>query len=461
LSTWAKLTHAVPITRFIAIGMLGCQGGPMDAREEWAYATGLQAAVWGHPLTSYLTTNAGALSAGAARVNDLRKFTTLKTAADRYVVTPNNVTIDAYAIFDVRAEPVVVHVPALSDRRWYIVQIGDYFDEVVHNVGGIAGHQPGDYLITGPDFRGEVPGNMRRVSSRTTQGVVAVRIFAAGQDDLPAAVDAQTGFALVPLSVYLEQGIAARDQADPPVPQIPRHAPAELEFFERLGCAMQLFLPVSADSNDPRVTSLRSLGLTVADGFEPGRLDDATRAGLARAAAAVEPLIDQAWAQLGETTNGWRYNFAGGRAGHDLLLRAALAKNVLGAQLASEVIYPPSDVDADGNPYDGNYAYQLHFPAGQQPPVSVFWNLNLFGPDMFFVENDAHRYSIGSTTDGLTAHPDGSLTIHIQHEEPTDPEQRANWLPAPQGSFNLALRFYGPEAPVFTGAYRLPAVTKK
>lgn len=45
-------------------------------------------------------------------------------------MTPNNVTIDAYGDFDVSAEPLVIFVPALAESRWYIVQIGDTFDEV-------------------------------------------------------------------------------------------------------------------------------------------------------------------------------------------------------------------------------------------------------------------------------------------------------------------------------------------
>jgi hypothetical protein len=74
---------------------------------------------------------------------------------------------------------------------------------------------------------------------------------------------------------------------------------------------------------------------------------------------------------------------------------------------------------------------------------------------MLFVENDFGRYSIGSTTDGLKKDPDGSLTIAIQKERPTDV---ANWLPAPAGNFNLTMRLYGPETSVLDGSYRLPPV---
>ena len=89
--------------------------------------------------------------------NSFRKFDRLKTAEDRFVVTPNNLTIDGYALLDLADGPVVMHVPKLADDRWFIVQIGDAFDDVVLNVGGSRPHVPGAYLITGPDYQGRRP----------------------------------------------------------------------------------------------------------------------------------------------------------------------------------------------------------------------------------------------------------------------------------------------------------------
>jgi hypothetical protein len=112
----------------------------------------------------------------------------------RQAVTPNNVTLDGYALFDVRTEPLVVHLPALSEPRWYIVQIGDVIDEVIRNIGGTKGPRPGDDVITGPDFRGNLPGEMSQIRSRTASGVVALRVFTGGTADQeviypPCAVD--------------------------------------------------------------------------------------------------------------------------------------------------------------------------------------------------------------------------------------------------------------------------------
>jgi hypothetical protein len=54
------------------------------------------------------------------------------------------------------------------------------------------------------------------------------------------------------------------------------------------------------------------------------------------------------------------------------------------------------------------------------------WNVAMYDEQMLFTHNDIHRVSIGSTTDGLTADADGSLTIYLQSDQPTD-EHAPNW----------------------------------
>lgn len=429
-----------------------------QAREENAYAVGLQAYLWGFPLEYYGQTVPDTIKAGGSYVNELRKFTALKTAEDRFVVTPNNVTIDAYGAGDVTAEPLVIVVPPLVEPRWYILQVGDFFDEVTRNIGGTKGPQPGIYVVTGPDFRGSLPGDMVQIKNRTRGVTIAVRIFARNQDDVAKAVAVQSGFYIMPLSGYLKHGLAyTYDDDRAIIPVYASSAPEDISFFDNLGHWMKEWLPVSADTDDTLVASFHQIGLSVGKGFEWHTLDDPTKRGLARAIISGKAIVDRRWDGAGEVTNGWKYTFAGGRAGYDFALRAALAAYEQGAELSDQVIYPNTSVDDKGEKLNGAHKYVLHFDAGQEPPVSLLWNLNLYGPDMLFVENELKRYSIGSTTDGLKKEADGSTTILIQKDKPDD---ISNWLPAPDGDFNLTMRLYGPQTPVLNGSYRLPAVKR-
>ncbi len=433
---------------------------PDQAKEEQAYATAIQACLWGEPFRMYAKYAPVAVKGNSMGVNFYVKHTKLKTAEDRFVVTPNNVTIDAYAYTDLTKEPVVIFVPASTEKRWYVVQIGDSYDEVIHNIAGTKGAQPGTYIVTGPNYQGPVPGDMIQIKSRTNIGMSAVRIFTTGGNDLAKAVDFQKGFTLMPLSQYLNKGIGS---GQPPVTSafatFKSAAPEELQALDMIGFWMTQALPASADQNDPLVASFHTIGLSVANGFQWQSLDEPTRRGVVRGIKAASDMIDNKWANIGTVVDGWKYTFAGGRSGYDLALRAALARGVTGAELSTEVLYPNTTVDANGNKLDGANKYVLHFDKNQIPPVSVFWNLNMFGDDMFFVENDMKRYSIGSSTEELKTNKDGSIDIYIQNENPSK-DKESNWLPAPKGSFNLTMRLYGAESSILNGSYHLPGVQK-
>jgi hypothetical protein len=71
----------------------------------------------------------------------------------------------------------------------------------------------------------------------------------------------------------------------------------------------------------------------------------------------------------------------------------------------------------------------------------------MYDTGIFLVPNPIDRYLINDRSD-LHHSPDGSLDIYIQANQPSDPRQAQNWLPAPQdgGGFRLIWRFYEPGA---------------
>jgi hypothetical protein len=102
------------------------------------------------------------------------------------------------------------------------------------------------------------------------------------------------------------------------------------------------------------------------------------------------------------------------------------------------------------------------FAKGQLPPVNGFWSLTLYDQSHFFVPNSIGRYSVGTKNKDLRAAADGSLTIYVQAEEPSDEVQRANWLPAPgKDDFSLYIRAYWPQAPIREGTWTPPPVVPR
>jgi hypothetical protein len=175
--------------------------------------------------------------------------------------------------------------------------------------------------------------------------------------------------------------------------------------------------------------------------------------------------LQTAVAQMGakdssQSENGWRVPpMAVGNFGTNYQLRAVITLIALGANLPADAVYPTTFVDGDGKPLNGSNRYTLHFAKGETPPVNAFWSVTLYGPDSFFVVNSIDRQAISSWMP-LQHGRDGSLDIYIQKDSPGQ-ERESNWLPAPDGDFNLTLRMYWPkdkQPSILDGSWIPPAV---
>ena len=114
-----------------------------------------------------------------------------------------------------------------------------------------------------------------------------------------------------------------------------------------------------------------------------------------------------------------------------------------------------------GKPLSGANKYVLHFEKGNTPPVNAFWSVTMYDPHSFFVGNPINRYAVSSWMP-FKRNVDGSLDIYIQNQSPGK-EKEANWLPAPEGEFNMSMRMYWPVAKdpsILSGAWKPPAVTR-
>jgi hypothetical protein len=117
--------------------------------------------------------------------------------------------------------------------------------------------------------------------------------------------------------------------------------------------------------------------------------------------------------------------------------------------------------DADGQPLDAAHRYTLTFDVKNLPPVTDFWEIAMYDPNGYFIDNELNRYAVNSYMyqNGDFVVKNGQLTFYLQQDKPTDPDQAKNWLPA-AGKFHLPVRFYGPTAPVIDGSYAMPKVVR-
>jgi hypothetical protein len=137
--------------------------------------------------------------------------------------------------------------------------------------------------------------------------------------------------------------------------------------------------------------------------------------------------------------------------------RAVVALHGLGANLRDDAVYYVTGLDRSGERLDGAHAYVLHFPADQDPPTDAFWSLTVYDKDGYLARTSTGRVAIGDR-DPLVSNEDGSLDILVQHERPAG---TVNWLPTPDGPFNLTLRLYWPRASVLDGSWSPPALVRR
>ena len=104
-----------------------------------------------------------------APFNEINNQHRVATYEDTAVITPNSDTPYSILWLDLRAEPMVISVPAVEKERYYSVQL---IDGNTYNYGYIGsratGNEPGDYLVVGPDWKGETPAGIKKVFSSTT-----------------------------------------------------------------------------------------------------------------------------------------------------------------------------------------------------------------------------------------------------------------------------------------------------
>jgi hypothetical protein len=391
------------------------------------------------------------------------------TPKDTAVITPNSDTPYSFICCDLRAEPYVISVPAVAKERYYSVMLCDFNTFNFGYIGSRAtGNEPGDYLLVGPEWKGEPPAGVKQVFRATTQLALAVfrtQLFNAG--DLPNVIKVQDGYRVQPLSAFLKQS------APPAAPALsfPK-ANAELaktEFFEFLDFVLQL-APAGPEEKEIRA-KLARIGIGPGKTYNFKDLSLENKAAVLLGMKAGEKQVEEKVAAMGKKVNGWNIASAfGDRAFYrgDWLLRAAAAKAGIFGNDAAEAMYPMCKTLADGEPLDcSKHNYTLTFPAGQLPPVNAFWSVTMYdAKTQLLIENPINRYLINSPMlPQMKKNADGSLTLHIQNKPP-GADQESNWLPAPNGPIYLVLRLYWPrtEAPSILppgeGTWKPPGLVK-
>jgi hypothetical protein len=370
---------------------------------------------------------------------------------------------------DLRAEPMVLSVPAVEKKRYYSVQL---VDGNTYNYGYIGsratGNAPGSYMVVGPTWEGEAPKGIDKVFRSSTDFTLAIfrtQLFDAA--DIDNVKKVQAGYTAEPLHSFL--GTAAPPPA-PGVdfPKIDKDL-VKSNFFEYLDFALQ-FAPAAENEKEIRA-KLAKIGVGQYKSFKFSDLPLGHRLEIGLGMKEGAKTVAKEIAAGAKDINGWKIgSWFGDQAFYDgdWLKRAAGAQGGIYGNDSIEATYPLTRVDQDGKPLDGSAAnYTLTFATGELPPVNAFWSVTMYdGKTQLLIKNPIDRYLINSPMlPELKTNEDGSLTLYIQNKSP-GADKESNWLPAPDGPIYLVMRLYWPNTkapsilPAGQGSWKPPAVKR-
>jgi hypothetical protein len=430
-----------------------------------------EAIIYGLPLSMYYKImNQYAIDKDSgqfkAPFNTIKNEPKVYTPADTAIVTPNSDTPYSFLFLDLRAEPVVLCVPEIAKDRYYSVMLTSQYTFNFGYIGSRAtGNGAGCYAVAGPGWKGVTPAGVKKVFTSETEFALATyrtQLFNTADIDNVKAIQAK--YEAKPLSAFLGKPAPA---AAPAIdwPKIDA-ATEKKDVLSYLPFLLQFAPPIGPAAVEvPLRQKFARIGIEAGKQFPTVKLTDADKAAVAEAAKAASTAIKAKIETMGKLVNGWTVvnSGIGDRALYDgdWTQRAAVAVAGILANDPAEAVYPITRKDGNGQPLDGSkHKYTLTFAAGQFPPVNAFWSVTMYdGKTQLLIKNPIDRYLINSPMlPDLKKNADGSLTVYIQKDEPTDPVQKANWLPAPDGPIYIVMRLYWPKEAALNGKWQPPGI---
>jgi hypothetical protein len=445
----------------------------MKITEQYARMVARNAYFWAWPMINIYNKRLSFAQApevgilGVAPIAPLNRLSMLHDYVEpsqRIVACPNQDVVYGAGQLALDQSPVVIQVPDFGKRFW-VYQIVDIRTDSFADMGAMYSTEPGFYLLVGPGWDGQPPKGINKVfRSTSNSGMIAPRVFQDDTAEDKAAVQASlSGIDMYPLKDY-DGKPKSRDWRKLPVFPQPAGsgdgAEARWVFPEKFIEQLQLVLADAPPRPAEQAQYAQALAVMKAAESDPALrkavIDEATKA----EQDLIAPLLQfRNWGI--QLPGNWTTQNNGAQFGTDYFTRTAVARSNILVNKPNETKYFYQDLDASGARLNGGTRYTVTFPKGGLPPVRGFWSLTLYDRYHFFAPDSIKRYSVGTKNKDLQPSADGSLTIFVQADAPSDPVQRANWLPAPKGDdFSLFIRAYWAEASVLHGRWTPPGVVK-
>ncbi len=470
----AAFAGSLLLTLSLAAGARAEDAAPAMTAEE-AHSIGVDAYIYLYPLVTMDITRKQLTNSdgfGRGPMNEFHNVPAYPPATDTSGVRTNYDTLYSISYLAPSNEPMVVSATD-TNGRYYMLPMIDMWTDVFASPGSrTTGTKAVHFLVTPqgwrPDLREafaeefKLPKDTQRIESPTPYVWIIGRTKTDGPADYDAVRKIQAGYVITPLSQWGKAPSPTPLKVDPTVdmktpPKAQVDALPAAKFFAYGAELMKKQPPHVTDQ--PILAEMKKVGLEPGKPFDLAALDPEIAKALESAPADALALMAWKVKTLARVVNGWSMNTdTMGVYGNYYLKRAIVAQMGLGANLPEDAVYPLNLFDKSGKPLDGANKYTIHFDKADLPPVDAFWSITLYDPAGNAFPNSIDRQAVSSWMP-FAYNADGSLDLYFQNEDPGK-EHEANWLPAPQGGFNLTMRLYAPRSEILVGKWNPPPVEK-
>ncbi|MFQ4144007.1 DUF1254 domain-containing protein [Chlorogloeopsis sp. ULAP02] len=427
----------------------------------------VEAVIWGMPIVNLDLMFQAMLKVGG-KENQIVYWSNFLDWKNQ-TLTPNPNTIYLMPFINMKdVGSMVVEIPPAEGGR-ITGTITDAWQVALEDVGpaGADKGKGGKYLILPPGYSEKVPDGYIVLPSATylVSGLFRSNAGSGSAADIAKAVDYGKQIKLYPLS----------SAANPPQTsfvdalgiEFDSTIPYDIRFFESLDRFVQRESWLERDK--AMIDQLKSVGIEQGKPFKPS---DETRKILEQAAIEARDWLDVQYEALftpyyqgyqwalpvaPDVIEGLANSFA--KPGvYPIDDRGALFSFAFSSvkKLGSGQFYLVTIRDKTGQPFDGGDTYRLTVPANV--PVQFYWSATVYDRVTHALIRDQKWSSRASTTQDLQVNADGTVDLFFGPKAPVGKE--CNWVPTGGRDFEIMMRFYGPEKPLFDKTWVLPDIEK-
>jgi hypothetical protein len=437
-------------------------------RERQVHRRAVEAVIWGKPAVNYQLMFQAMLKAGGKenQVVYWSRFLDWKNQT----LTPNPSTIYLMPFINTKeAGPMVLEIPA-AEGGSVTGTITDAWQNALEDVGpaGVDAGKGGKYLIVPPGYDAPLPDGYIVLRSQTYMAGPLLRSNVRGgsEADIATAVAYGKRIKLYPLASAASPPATIFVDATETVYE--STIPYDLQYFETLDRFLQREPWLERDK--AMIDPLKSVGIERGKPFNPSTGDRAVLEQAAREAKALldlryeglfKPYYERAqWALpvAPDVIEGLANAFS--KPGvYPVDDRGAFYSFAFSSvkRLGSGQFYLVTIHDKAGKPFSGAETYRLNVPANA--PVELYWSITAYDRETHALIRNMPHASKGSNAPDMRKNADGSTDVFFGPKAPAGRE--SNWVPTdPNRPFEVMMRFYGPQKPLFDKSWALPDAEK-